>query len=972
MPLQKLGCTLGILQNSTCGILRRCCPGLSRFRSPLYAAFPPRRQVQLFPSSTRPATPPFETNPSPPNSLFSIRGTLNDLLNSTRRRDVSAWAKLLDALLSRNAESLNAHTPDLLNESGKRAQVEEMLLILQSARVEAEVDLISYIGIQQGRWEEVHWMINTMLEMGRGCHQKQDPYHEHLRCQWPSRGNSLDEITNKPVTSVEMPEPRQNTLRNPNPLSMFHDDASVASTQMTCIGQIWHSLGCFILEAENKAKDPKLYESIMSHVLDLLAQMHHMNALPSTMYNYSAAKDESVVRRPPTLYLLSARILTALTDVAWKRHWVSEMAKAKEYGYELPAPRVQPVMPRVGSEVWLELVLWACVEGGWIIEAASIIGKMEKQATESLQWLTIGWDEVCKTRAPKLEWTAILRLQIDRTRLNQSTGIGVANSGFSSIDMGARTVSCEVVLAILDGLVNKTTARPASGEMDLNKIYRHVSDCRKLLLRGDVELTASEANALALRTIETSILDLDLDGKIVSQIISLALLMSHDQEAEALTACAMEEDGIDHSASLLGLLHSTLFAYAAAGDLIGVKQSLEAIQNTIDKNRNYYIQEFANEMRERLAGAQDDFSSFMSKNRKAPPMLHPQVPIHVLESLLSFIVDNKLAELSKWLLHNDDIDGGVFASQIYSAPALQASLLRLASALADNNVMTRVLERLDSPLSPTTLQALLHCQITLGKWQSVEKILEHFKKSTDEEADWDSEDVLSIAATVLRLSSMKRREQLMQAQTILLDLIEGRFDKARDPSQRRNLDKVMLSKQVGIVLRSIPGDGFAFLARAQRGWTLPFLKKARLSTSGFNLLLDEVVQRFGSATGRDLWLRWCSSPGYEGKGLRNSASEDVVEPSLFLLRTILRPILQNIRLQPSMSYNDEHDQGDKDQGDKESQVKSSHEPHSILDLVLLRELSSEDLKVLKWAIEVFEAFGLDAKAIRREIYSEVK
>lgn len=828
MPLQKLGCArraLRIIQNPTGEALRGCCPDNGRFWSPFYARFPPSRQIRPFASSTRPAAPAFETNPSPLNPPFSMRDTPNDVFNSTRRGDVSAWARLLDALLPHDVESIGANAPDLACDLGERPEVEEMLLILQSARVEVGVDLISYKGIQQGRWEEVRWIMSTILEKGRGCHQQQDPYLEHLRYQWPSRGISLDEITNEPVATVEMLEPTRHTQRKPNPLSILHDDASVRVAEKSCMGQIWLSLGFLILEAESKAKEPKLYESIMSHVLDLLAQMHHLNALPSTMYNYSGAKDESVLRRPPTLHLLSDRILTVLTDVAWKKHWVSEMAKAKDYGYELPAPRVQPELARVGSEIWLELVLWACIEGGWITEAASIIVQMEKQANESLPWFTISWDQVCKTRAPELDWTAILRLHIERTRLNQSTGIRVANSGFSSIDMGARTVSSEVILAILDGLVNGSIARPASSETEAGEFYRYVVDCRNLLLRGDLQLTASEANSLALRTIETSILDLDLDVTIVGRIISLALLASHDKEPEALSTSAMDQDGVDYSASLLGLLHSTLFAYAAAGDLTGVKQSLEAIQNTIDKNRICYIQEFADDMRERLAQGQEDLSSLAPTDKKAPPMLHPQVPVHVLERLLSFVADNKLAELGKWLLHNDDIDGGVFASQIYSAPALQAPLLRLASALADNNLMTRVLERLDSPLSPTMLHALLRCQTILGKWQSVEKILTHFQRSQDEEADWNSEDALSIAATVLRLSGMRRREQLMQAQTILFDLMEGRFDKARDPSQRRNFDKIMLSKQLGAVLRSIPGDVFAFLARAQRGWTMPFLKK---------------------------------------------------------------------------------------------------------------------------------------------------
>ena len=709
----------------------------------------------------------------------------------------------------------------------------------------------------------------------------------------------------------------------------------------------------------------------MSDVLDILARMHHINALPATIYNYSPAKDRSVVQRPPTLYLLSARIMTRLSDVAWKKHWSSEMQKAKGHGYELPEPRAQPQLPQVGAEVWLDLVLWACVEGGWVSEAAWIISEMQNQNRyQGLNWSVIGWDEICQTKSPKLGWTAILKLQIDKSRLNQSTGIQIANSGISSVDMGSRTISREAVSAVLDGIINRASAKPALYGSPIETIQKHTLDCIDLLNRGQMHTDANFTNAMVLRMVELATLeDMHSLKFSMTDIVTWIPILSDPHPPDYLGSQQTAYDSMDNSACILGLLHRILHDYSVRADYHGILGSLETIQNLIDGNRNGYIQEFADELRERLRQGQEDSNSSEPYVKKTPPMLHPHIPVHVMSQLLDTVAQNKFTKLGQWILYNNDVDGGILPSQMYRSTALQPALLDFATATTDDVLLNKVLEQLQPPLSQSILHALLRCQIALDKWPAVQDILHHFKNSKDTE--WHSSDALSVAAAVLRLDRVKLGQAgaAHPAQLTLMDILRGRFNHPQDPSAKLDLSKIQEANQLKRLLRSVPGNRFDFLTFEPIQEAARLSSKCQVPASAFSILLEEVVKQLGSRVGKSLWQRWCVPlSDHEARMVTNhdtiensrASLERVVVPTVSMLRSIIRQSAHKIQQQQSVG-----NKSDLYISDATENVIKSHT--SRPNIRRNDGLTDEDIHLLRWAVPLYRNFGFNKEAIEREL-----
>ncbi|KAL9638079.1 MAG: hypothetical protein Q9164_001796 [Protoblastenia rupestris] len=887
----------------------------------------------------------------------SLRVKIDALVRSTNRKRADAWAELLEFYLPRRLR----YARDDQQKDGVPETIQEIITLpalLRRARSATDVDILGYLVVQQGRWEAVIWLVEALLDRCRTYKEENESSRQVPVPLWSGQEWSLNDLTVNPI-NVELPQPSLLSLDNLLAWDISQGEKKASSFERQGLGEIWQSLGCMILSAEDRSTEDPGYQAIMSLVLDVLSQIHHINALPPTIYNYAAAKDKSVVQRPPTLYLLSARIMTMLSDVAWKKHWISEMALAKEYGYNLPPARVQPKLLHVGTEVWLELVLWTCVEGGWITEAAWIVSEMERRKSDkALQWSVISWDDICKRKAPDLDWTAILKLQIDKARLNQSTGIGIANSGTQEVDMGPRTISREVILAIIDGLVNRSSTKADIYGDRVVDVQRYIKNCKNLLERHHSRLGNDHLNAVLLRTIETAVLQDQSFSGALSRILDLYTETIRDPDSILESDFQTQETGLDLSAARLGLLHRILFYYSDSGNFQGSLQTLRDIQNIVDANRNLYIQEFADELRDRLRQGHEDSSLAENFQTLSSPMLYPRIPVHVLARLLDFVADNKFADLGQWLMHNEDIDGGIIEAHMYDEPNLQPALLRFATATADNELLTRVLERLQPPLSGFILHPLLRCQVVTNKWNAVENILGHFRDTP--ELSWSPIDTMALAAAILKtLHSPQRSIHLNRAFGILKDVLQGRYDPAQSPSRLFDPSYIQKANQLKRILRSVPEGSFHNIASDSAREAGRFSNLVPISARAFNILLDAIVEQFGCAAGRILWQRWCLDPeettpraNYFSAG-RDSRDEKVVTPTIYMLRTIVRPLAQKLRQHRASSSNGEANATMKDAADMNAPIPTS--------------ISEEDQSLVSWAIPLYQKFGMDRKAINREL-----
>ena len=905
---------------------------------------------------------------------------VHHLLSNRRLSKPETWEALLDLYLPPNLR-MQQHASTSNAKGDQPLPIKGVASILVGARKAARIDLLSYLGVYRERWDAVFWLIKTMLDRCPPYSVLQQQAGKLPATLWNTRDRTLDDITRDHIM-----------VKNPEPSSHFSlddfsggDSPGISKTGVSehreFLGQLWQTLGCIILQAEDRTASKPNRAIIMSHVMQILGYMHHLGIMPDTIYNYESTGDKLVIRRPPTLYLLSARIMGVLSDMAWKMQWQEEMEKAEADGKELPPDPIQPIFPRVGTEVWLELVLWALVEGGWVTEAAWLVAEVERRRPNpELRWSVISWEEIATAKRPQLSWTAMVKREINRTRLNQTAGIIIANGGpIPGVEMGARTISCEVILAIMDGLVNNASVDSSLYGNTLGKTRHYLSSCKSLLASRRFDPDPDQLNALILRAIESSAVHTRLQP---DHLRGLLEMLSDGAQSRDCTPSdpSFTSNDLDFSAAILGLQHKSLDGFARQANLPGSLQALRSIQDVIDANRDTYIQEFAHELRERLAGGSEDPNMTTNRNHQVVPILYPGIPSHAVEAVLDLLVESKNFGLGKWLLFNEDIDGGLMSPGLFSENSLQPSLLRFATATADDHLLLKVLENLEAPLSEPILHALLGCQVSLNKWNAVEGILKHFR-DTDGMA-WATADAMRIAAAIVALEwqdGHANGAQLLQARGVLQDLVQGEFNSPRNQAQVPDLRELRRANQLGRMFRSVAGS-LSAMKPGPKGYCGRGAYSVSISPEDFQILLDAVVVHHGPVAGMGLWEQWCSGPGTSPPVKtaivlpQNEGDERVVQPTASLLRLILRPVIEDLKaairsVTPALKTKKS---GSSEEGSLSKPGSTINPSDQKKSLKTGSKISNESLSIFDWGINMYRNLGFAEDKIFGEVPASLR
>ena len=915
---------------------------------------------------------------------------LEGIISSRRPPGGIDWCTLVDQYLPPNLRVAAENAPGSQPSLTSVRPIDTLPQILAKARQQSKIDLLSYVGVYQGRWEAVLWLVKAMMEQEQytGSQKTRKQSEAFFNMLLPNNGETLDELTNIPV-QVESPGISRISLASV--MNVEEDGSSDAglSLRHQTLAQIWQSLGTMILQAADRSPDDPKYTLIMTQVFRILGHLHRIDAFPDPIYNYAFPTDPNVLQRPPTLHLLSKRIMSTLSDVEFDLHWKQEILKYQQQGYELSETGLTPRIREFGPELWLDLILWACVEGGWISEGAWIIGEMERRkASRETQWSVISWQEICAQKTPNLNWISILRLEIDRTRLNQTGSIGIATGSDSTVDMGTRTISREVVLAILDGLLN---IHAVGHDINLVNTQQRVICCKQLLERGRSSLDPDCLDAMIVRIIQAAGLDERGTPGVLQRILDIRPVTADTSPTKSSPHSGQDADA-DDTAAILGLRYRNLRDFAEQGNIQGSLTAFQKIQATVDAKRDQRLKEFASELNMRL-GKKDELQDLMgtAKTEHAITFM-PQIPVPTLVAFLDLISESKLDDLGKWLLYNEDLDGSVIDPELYGDLNLQPALLRFATATADEGLLARVVAKIETPISPPVLHALLRCQVIMGKWPTVERLFEYIQDTRG--TSWSDTDAMTVAAAILRLEhgppDSQTKEQLSNARRLLINLLQGKYNSPQDPSEPVDLSETKLANQLGRIFKTLPGSLSTLVTDRPRN-----INRAHTSvyirSYAFNILLEAVIDISGQPAGKALWERWCCEPresspkssshvDHHGEHARvwkeskvKSTSEKIMMPTRSMLRNILRPILlKRQRASPTKTTNQE---------DTKTPISETHETttkthsSSIKDTVqsnpdsefINRPLTQEETEILYWGIDMFKKFGLSAKEITNEI-----
>lgn len=828
------------------------------------------------------------------------------LEKTEQRKDPKAWLKFVDKYFPDRPAS-EFHDVQI---SRKVSPTTDLVELLSKGKTNTGHNLLVYLAFEQGRWETMVSLIERLVQRLADVGYEATNTRKFPVMVYSGGRHSLDVITEKPFdfSGTCLARPSVKHSKSSMDADLFlsaQDDTGFHDA----LGEVWRILSHLILKAEALPKTDQLHVWSTSVYMYVLGQMHHLNLIPYSLYNYDTSYSGKPFARPPTIYILSRRIMSSLSDLAWKWHWRQERERALSYGYQLPAPRVEPKLLTIGPEIWLELVLWACVEGGHFDVAGEILQQLEPGAlqknppkthkarreetkvraegkTEAKEWRVISWKELCSRSQSETRLAALIKTQLNKSRLNQMTGIQIANSGDYNVEPESRTISREVVLAVMDGLANDLYDHQRGsvrGPDSVSRFYNQLQACKTLLKRTSNSVTGEDLMSIVFRGLEPSLFP-DPEGRKsrslwVSELTSVIL---NNSELSAATGREIPE--LDLRSPLLGLSYWELEDSAIKSQFVPALRILKRIQRWIDDCRDEHFETY----RQKVVD-QNDRGAGPGMNDSADLKISAHLPVSTVNALLDLIADSKNHELGEWFVFNDDIDGGLLSPEAYEMPQLYSAFLRFADATGNEVLEGRIMERmLDTQEPEVHLRELTQYEIRRGHWRRAGNLLGHMSQLPD--YPWTAAIAMQLAAAVLEESKAQRDTNSVVR--LLQELIHGEHDPRRwlaaDPQRRQLVTQTQ--NQLARIFQSVDNSFLQQIsARIEPG---RLYSPAPIAPEDFKILLDSVVRCSGISAGIKLCKRWVISTDDEVPApSRRTDSAGVVEPTLSLLRSILQPLI---------------------------------------------------------------------------------
>jgi hypothetical protein len=794
------------------------------------------------------------------------------------KQDIDAWLLALDTCLPPHLQQDNAALNKKHN-VGLITNQRDISLLLIEAQREASLDLLEHLGIIQRRWDAVSWVVQTVAQRG-----PPSDFWSHYMKTIPSTdrapGLSLDQIT-----SQRFYMHKQNTKAIGASLDRLtiESDPRFYDTRLQrgALGQIWKSLGSMTVRAAEGTTDKQI---LMPQVLSLLATLHHHGVVPESVYQEIPSQDFWSPQQPPLLHMLSSRILTALSDAAWD----ARQAAVKEtesngrgqylswnIGPESPGVRYQSSSQELRPEVWLELILWSCLHGGWVEEGAAILEQITPSINEdSDHWSLICWQKVIessetrKTHQPTFGWRdAMDLLEGARPELQPRPSA-------DDIASVVRTVSSEVIAAYVDASISKIHVGIGQRGMQIRRVLDHVKSWKVMLSKQNLGLGFATWDVIVQRFMESGGLWLERDPAFVMEILQLVEPYGREQEVVNATPSAIQEPAssspyhINASALSLNLLHRVLSVQAQNGSLSGTMATLKALQDFTELNQRRSIEQFFRDLKKRpIVSAQQGLLFDTGLATAEYPAFYPQIPVHTLAQFLSVAKDVHDRDFYKWVFDSGSAVGPFISSSMYEEPGLAPALVRFASA-TDNqavleNIMTHhsQLSRERNALIPTPiLTSLVETLIQRRKWPSVTNVLGNINNEPDESGynALDPRLMPTMIRELLRIEGEPRNQNsLVDAMQLFTDMVYTCLHMPR--------------RLGGLYESDLLFCNIALLASVDESWSRfcsqlyvlpPRPIPLRIHTDAFNIVLEGVLETRGLAAARTYWETWCHTATY--------------------------------------------------------------------------------------------------------------
>ncbi|GAB7361990.1 hypothetical protein MBLNU230_g2026t1 [Neophaeotheca triangularis] len=677
-------------------------------------------------------------------------------------------------------------------------------------------------------------------------------------------------------------------------------------------------------------------------ILEVIAMMHHHELMPSTIYNFTPNPDPSALQQPPTLNIFSSRILTSLSDAAWRAHEraVLEEAQAKGGQYAAMRPEIPGSAYRVNvggltPEIWLELILWSCLHGGWIEDGAALLAFIEPQRPE---WTPLSWRDRLNTLDPHAhrrseDWNRLSALlQKGRSALSEESASELTTR---------RTISSEIVNCFIDALTLTIHIGVGDRGLSVPRSIGFIQALRAFLQRSELGLGTSTWDATLLKIMESGGVTIEKEPHLIGFLAPLTPPMRG--EIDAPNAEHMPAYMFDGSAIAVGLHHQALRAQVKAGNLLAALKQFRKMQEWTDTNKMKSLEDFfANKqlpptVPPKSKGLFDSHFSGIDF-----PSFNMQVPSSILAPLLDLAMDGGASKFADWLVYSEDIDGPVIHDGMYHDPQLKPVLLRFAIQKKDKTLLGKIVGPSitnnpsdNKPLRKRILRSFLNTQVRLKRWQTVQHTLDILAGTPG--STWNPNNLAELLRTMVKaLPSAERGDEDSKrhfgaAGRIVRDMVHSRFGedfnalKTEDEEERVN---AMKTKCLLLTVSAL-GEQWSRWTMKLSGGAIEGFCIFHLPIETFNIVLEGILQSHGSvAARRILGIFWPHSvrtdefpdkdPGGIGKlrrprrnkgslqrsvfhfpGTRNveAAFHGGLEPNIATLRLVLARCVQEVREQ---------------------------------------------------------------------------
>jgi hypothetical protein len=722
----------------------------------------------------------------------------------------------------------------------------DLALVINAAQ-DASLDILSYVGLVEGRWPAMTWMAKKLVEDGKRAIEPPPQLEPAANIIWPeSEPRSLKDLTEQPL--------RTERVRPSRKLRLSLDDLTSAPDSINlrhvvvkrALGQLWRTLGNMILAGAEQSSGEDM---VMPHVLEIIAYLHHVGLMPDSVYTYHPRENEYALQQPPTLHMLSSKILTALSDASWKAHEASvRLAKtgaktSYSLGHEIPGSRYKVRVTEVLPALWLELVLWSCLHGGWTSDGIAILEQLESRRKEH-GWSLISWREIMlaeQQNSPALSRRWRLFSTNDDPVPNIEGGAGIS-----------RTISSEIVTAFVYAAVNEVRVGVGFRGADPDILIRQLKTLKGFLDSNNLSLGSTAWDSVMARLLESGAFIPEKRPEVLLRLFELAT--GFGVEVNTANTCATLNDEIPYffepTTLPLNMLHRTIRAFINNGDIQGAMGALMLLQQHTDENKQKSLQQFFEMLKTEAPQKDEAFTSHL------PPIDFPafdiNMPVPLRARLLDLATESKIYELGRWLLFAQDIDGPLIGRELYNHRSVAASIVRFGTLAGENDLVLDIVKRAgmwnekhqEQRMPAEVLTALLCSQLKLHRWDSVRGMQQYVAETST----FRPRPIIlaTFAAELLRLSTAPEEKRL----------------KAQDAFTR------FLFAWEDLVMKNVRNELYCILAimsTTDDAWkdycsqflAISFQQEIQLSTHDFNQVLWGIIDSYGATKARSVVDTWC-------------------------------------------------------------------------------------------------------------------